>query len=171
MRFCARCGFPLEGAMVLLAHNGMLPRYEAADGETKVSARRKGVKQGALLFLIGVVLVPLLAIFSNFAPGRIEVAFEFFAAAAAILCFVGGPLRMLFAALFEEGAPPRQFVPPSAYAPPAIPPPVRVTALPQATGTPTVGWRTRPQTAEIVAPPSVTDHTTRLLEKSEPGKD
>ena len=76
MRFCARCGFPLEGAMVLLAHNGMLPRYEAADGETKISARRKGVKQGALLFLIGVVLVPLLAIFSNFAPPRIEMAFE-----------------------------------------------------------------------------------------------
>ena len=171
MRFCARCGFPLAGAMVLLAHNGLLPRYEAVGEETKVSARRKGVKQGALLFLIGVVLVPLLAIFSNFAPGRIEVAFEFFAAAAAILCFVGGPLRMLFAALFEEGAPPRQFVPPSAYAPPAIPPPVRVTALPQATATPTVGWRTRPQTAEIVAPPSVTDHTTRLLEKAEPEKD
>ena len=171
MRFCARCGFPLEGAMVLLAHNGMLPRYETAVGETKISARRKGVKQGALLFLFGVVLVPLLAIFASYAPNRIGTAFEFFAAAAAVLCFVGGPLRMLFAALFEEGAPPRQFVPPSAYAPPAIPPPVRVTALPQATATPTVGWRARPQTAEIVAPPSVTDHTTRLLEKSEPGKD
>jgi hypothetical protein len=170
MRFCARCGFPLEGAMVLLAHNGMLPRYEAA-GETKISARRKGVKQGALLFLIGAVVVPLLAIFSNFAPQRIGLAFEFFAAAAAILCFVGGPLRMLFAALFEEGAPPRQFIPPTAYAPPAMPPPVRVTALPQATATPTAGWRARPQTAEIVAPPSVTDHTTRLLEKSEPEKD
>ena len=171
MRFCARCGFPLEGATVLLAHNGMLPRYEPAGGETKISPRRKGVKQGALLFLIGVVLVPLLVIFANYAPNRIGTAFEFFAEAAAILCFVGGPLRMLFAGLFEEGAPPRQFVPPSAYAPPAIPPPVRVTALPQATATPTAGWRARPQTAEIVAPPSVTDHTTRLLEKSEPGKD
>src|SRR5467141_414941 len=171
MRFCARCGFPLEGAMVLLAHRGMLPRYEAAAGETKISARRRGVKQGALLMLIGAVLVPLLGVFSSFAPFRIGMAFQFFAAATAILCFVGGPLRMLFAALFEEGAPPRQFVPPSAYAPPAIPPPVRVTALPQATATPTAGWRTRPQTAEMVAPPSVTDHTTRLLEKSEPDKD
>lgn len=169
MRFCARCGFPLEGAMVLLAHNGMLPRYESPGGEPKISARRKGVKQGALLMLIGAVLVPLLGVFSSFAPFRIGTAFEFFAAAAAILCFVGGPLRMLFAALFEEGAPPRPYVmPPSVYAQPAMPPPVRVTALPQATATPTVGWR-RPQTAEIVQPPSVvTDHTTRLLEKSEP---
>jgi hypothetical protein len=169
MRYCARCGFPLEGAMVLLAHNGMLPHYESAGGETKISARRKGVKQGALLMLIGAVLVPLLGVFSNFAPFRIGMAFEFFTAAAAILCFVGGPLRMLFAALFEEGAQPRQYVMPSSYAPPAIPPPVRVTALPQATATPTVGWRARPQTAEIVQPPSVvSDHTTRLLEKSEP---
>jgi hypothetical protein len=168
MRFCARCGFPLEGAMVLLAHNGMLPRYEVAGGETKISARRKGVKQGAMLILIGAVLVPLLAAISSFAPGRISLAFEFFAVAAAILLFVGGPLRMLFAGLFEEGAPPRQLVMPSSYAPPAIPPPVRVTALPQANAAPTAGWRSRPQTAEILAPPSVTDHTTRLLEKSEP---
>jgi hypothetical protein len=173
MRFCARCGFPLEGAMILLGHGGMLPRFESAGGETKVSARRKGVKQGAMLMLIGAVLVPLLGVFSSFAPFRIGVAFEFFAAAAAILCFVGGPLRMLFAALFEEGAPARQYALPSTYPPPAIPPPpVRLAALPQATATPTVGWRARPQTAEIVQPPSVvTDHTTRLLEKSEPKAD
>jgi len=122
--------------------------------------------------LIGAVLVPLLGVFSSFAPFAIGKAFEFFAAAAAILCFVGGPLRMLFAALFEEGAPPRQFVTSSTYAPPAIPPPpVRVTALPHGNVTPTAGWR-RPQTAEILQPPSVvTDHTTRLLEKSEPEAD
>lgn len=170
MRFCARCGFPLEGAMVLLAHNGLLPRYEAAGGQTTISPRRKGVKQGALLMLIGAVLVPLLGVFASFAPFRIGMAFEFFCAAAAIVCFVGGPLRMLFAALFEEGAPPQQYVVPSSYAPAAIPStPVRLAALPQATATPTVGWRARPQTAEIVQPPSVvTDHTTQLLEKSEP---
>ena len=172
MRYCARCGFPLEGAMVLLAHHGMLPHYEAAGAEMKTSPRRKGVKQGALLMLIGAVLVPLLGVFASFAPFRIGVAFEFFCAAAAILCFVGGPLRMLFAALFEEGAPPRPYVMPSTYAPAAMPPPVRLAALPQATGNPTVGWRARPQTAEIVQPESVvTDHTTRLLEKSEPEKD
>jgi hypothetical protein len=172
MRFCARCGFPLEGAMVLLAHGGILPQYESAGGETKISARRKGVKQGALLMLVGAVLVPLLGVFASFAPFRIGTAFEFFTAAAAILCFVGGPLRMLFAALFEEGAPPRPFVMPTSYAPSALAsPPVRLAALPQPAATLPVGWRARPQTAEIVQPPSVTDHTTRLLEKSEPDRD
>jgi hypothetical protein len=172
MRFCARCGFPLEGAMELLAHGGMLPRDESAFGERKISARRRGVKQGAILMLIGAVLVPLLAVFASFAPGRIEMAFEFFAAAAAVLCFMGGPLRILFAALFEEGAPPRPYPTPSTYAQPAIaPPPVRLAMPPQSNPTQTAGWR-RPQTAEILQPPSVvTDHTTRLLEKSEPEAD
>ena len=168
MRFCSRCGFPLEGAMVLLSHGGLLPNYQPPQGEKTISPRRKGVKQGVLLMLIGAVLVPLLGVFSSFAPFRIGVAFEFFAAAAAILCFVGGPLRMLFAAIFEEGAP-SQFVAPPFYAPRAIPPPpVRVPALPPPAVSPTVPWR-RPETAEILQPPSVTDHTTQLLDKSEPG--
>lgn len=157
---------------MLLANGGMLPQYQPAQGEKTISARRKGVKQGVLLMLIGAVLVPLLGLFASFAPFRIGVAFEFFAAAAAILCFVGGPLRMLFAAIFEEGAPTRQFVTPPFYAQPAIPPqPVRVSALPPPAANPTIGWRQRPQTAEFVQPPSVTDGTTRTLEKPEPEGD
>jgi hypothetical protein len=168
MRFCSRCGFPLEGAMVLLAHGGALPNYQPPQGEKTISPRRRGVKQGVLLMLIGAVLVPLLGVFSSFAPFRIGVAFEFFAAAAAILCFVGGPLRMLFAAIFEEGAPERQFVAPPFYAQRGIPPqPAHVSALPPAAVSPTTAsWR-RPETAEILQPPSITDHTTKLLQKSE----
>jgi hypothetical protein len=176
MRFCSRCGFSMEGVMHLLAHGGMLPQYPAPTGEKKISARRKGVKQGAALMLIGAILVPILFIMSSFAPGRIETLFEFFGSLAAVLCFVGGPLRMLFAALFEEAAKPQQYVAGPSYVPPAIPPVMppqraRISALPP----PAVGtepWRVRPQTAEIVQPPSsVTDHTTKLLERSDSEKE
>jgi hypothetical protein len=158
--------------MHLLAHGGMLPLYQPLAGEQKISPRRKGVKQGALIFLLGVLLVPILAAFASYAPGRLSNVFEFFAVVSAILCFTGGPLRMLFAALFEEGAPTRQFIAPS-YAPPAIPPPpaARVSALPPASVNPASQWRPRPQTAEILQPPSVTDHTTRLLDKSDSDTD
>ena len=157
--------------MVLLAHEGLLPRYESP-GERKVSPRRKGVKQGGTLMIIGAVLVPVLGVMSAFAPGNLENVFAFFAALAAIICFVGGPLRMLYAALFEEGAPSPQFGPQSSYAPPAITPPAaRLSALPPGTVNPTTGWRASPETAEILQPPSVTDNTTRLLEKSEPESD
>jgi len=151
----------MEGTMHLLAHGGMLPQ---PSGEKVRSRRFKGVMQGAVLFLIGLIVVPLFGIMSSFAPGRLENVFAFFAAISAIICFLGGPLRMLFAAIFEEGAPKYQFTPQSTYVPPAIPQ-ARVSALPPAAANPAAQWRQRPQTAEMVAPPSVTDSTTKLLDK------
>ena len=155
---------------MLLANGGMLPQYLPPEGEQKISPRKLGVKQGAMILLLGVVLVPALGVlygWTNINP------FGFFAALAAVLCFIGGPLRMLFAALFEEGAPTRPFIAPSSYAPPAIPPPpaARVSALPPASVNPASQWRPRPQTAEIMPPSSVTDHTTRLLDKSDSDPD
>jgi hypothetical protein len=167
MRFCSRCGFPMEGTMQLLAHGGMLPVAQPP-GEKGRSPRAKGVMQGTALFLLGVLLVPILAIMSNFAPGRMENVFEFFAAVTAIICFVGGPLRMLFAALFEQGAPKYPHFAPTSFAPPAIPP-ARVSALPPPAVNPASQWR-RPDTAEIQTPVSVTDSTTQLLDR-EPKRD
>ena len=159
--------------MMLLANRGMLPHYPIPEGDQKISPRKKGVKQGALLFLLGVLLVPILAVFASYAPGRLGNVFEFFTILSALLCFTGGPLRMLFAAIFEEGAPTRQFLTPPSYAPPPIPPPpaARVSALPPASVNPASQWRPRPQTAEIMPPSSVTDHTTRLLDKSDSDTD
>ncbi|HVS80345.1 MAG TPA: hypothetical protein VHE60_01255 [Pyrinomonadaceae bacterium] len=153
--------------MHLLAHGGMLPLYQPLEGEQKISPRKRGVKQGVLIFLLGVLVVPILAVFTSFAPGRLSIMFEFFLILAAILCFAGGPLRMLFAALFEEGAQAYQYMRPQSYAPPAIPAPARLSALPPPAANQT-NWAARPQTAEILQPPSVTDSTTRLLEKPEP---
>src|SRR5204863_3054470 len=120
MRFCSHCGFSIEGVMHLLANGGMLPHYQP-QGEKTISQRRKGVKQGALLMLIGAILVPIFGVMSGFAPGRLENVFAFFAALSAIICFLGGPLRMLFAGIFEEGAPPKsQFMMSNPYAPPVI---------------------------------------------------
>lgn len=165
MRFCSRCGFAMEGTMHILAHGGMLPLYQANEGEKTISPRRKGVKQGALLMLLGAIIVPIFGVMSGFAPGRLENVFAFFAALSAIICFLGGPLRMLFAAIFEEGAKqPYQFPPPSTYNAAAIPP-ARVAALPPAQANPAAQWRQHPHTAEMVAPPSVTDSTTKLLDK------
>src|SRR5207253_9577352 len=171
MRFCSRCGFAMEGVMHLLAHGGILPQYQP-QGEKTISPRRKGVKQGASLMLIGAILVPIFGVMAGFAPGRLDNLFAFFAALSAVICFVGGPLRMLFAAIFEEGAPPTQFNPQLNYKiPPPAMPPARVSALPPAPlANPASQWRQRPQTAEISPPGSVTDSTTQLLDR-EPRKE
>jgi len=164
----------MEGVMHLLGHGGMLPHYQTDPEDTAISPRRKGVKQGVILMLLGVLFVPIFGVMAGFAPGRISDVFGFFAALTAVLCFIGGPLRMLFAAIFEEGAKPRSYMPVQSYMPPAkptMPPPpqARVSALPPPAVS-TQPWRARSDTAEIVPPTSVPDHTTKLLEKSESEK-
>ncbi|MEK6336795.1 MAG: hypothetical protein AABM67_17860 [Acidobacteriota bacterium] len=166
MRFCSRCGFPMEGAMHLLANGGLIPQYQHDVAPKGPSPRKKGVRQGATLMLIGAILVPILAVMAGFAPGRLENVFGFFCALAAIICFLGGPLRMLFAGIFEEGAPPPQFMRPISYSPPMVAAQQARVSLPPAQANPASSWR-QPHTAEILQPPSVTDNTTRLLEKKE----
>jgi hypothetical protein len=167
IRFCSRCGFPLDGVLQLLSNGGNLPVYRNPDEPVPVSPRRKGVKQGLVLFLSGILVVSILGVFASFSNFILP---QMLTALAAIICFVGGPLRMFYAAVFEEGAPkpvrvyspapmhvPQQFVP---HAPtPALPPPP---ARP-----PQPSWRARPNTAELVNPPSVTENTTRLLDKED----
>ncbi|HEY0725925.1 MAG TPA: hypothetical protein VGD41_18410 [Pyrinomonadaceae bacterium] len=150
----------------MLNSGGALPAYRSPDEPVQMSPRRKGVKQGGLLLLSGIVLVPILGMFASFSSG---VFLQMLAILAAIICFVGGPLRMFYAAVFEEGAPkplstfgtpmpmhmPQQFRPQPQGALP--PPPVRQPP----------SWRSRPTTAELANPPSVTENTTRLLDKED----
>ena len=167
LRFCSRCGFPLEAVLQVLATGGMLPAFSGPVSR-EPSPRRKGVKQGALLLLLGIILVPLLGVLSSFNAGNL---FDILTPMAAIFFFLGGLLRMLYAALFEDGAPHYRAMP--TYAPPVMP--AQFQAKPHA-GTlppaaiPQPAWRTRPNTAEILQPPSITENTTRLLDKDDPAK-
>ena len=167
IRFCSRCGFPLDGVIQLLSNGGALPAYRSADEPVQISPRRKGVKQGMLLFLIGVVLVPILGMFASFSSAVFP---QMLAILAAIVCFVGGPLRMFYAGVFEEGAPKpfRPFVPPMQMpVQQQFMAPVQSPALPPPPARQPPSWRTRPTTAELANPPSVTENTTRLLDKED----
>jgi hypothetical protein len=166
IRFCSRCGFPLDGVLQLLSNGGNLPMYRTPDEPVPVSPRRKGVKQGGLLLLSGAVIVPILGIFANYGNSTF---LEILTALAAIICFLGGPLRMLFAGLFEEGAPKpvRMYGPAAMHVPPQFAPHAQSPALPPPPARPQPSWRPRPNTAELVTPPSVTENTTRLLEKED----
>jgi len=151
--------------MALLANGGMLPAMPTPSGTKEISPRRKGVRQGGILLLTGVLLVPLLGMLGSYSNSGF---LELLTAIAALLCFLGGPLRMLYAGLFEEGAPSWQR--PGPYIHPPIQlhqgPPVR-SALPPPPVRPPTSWNPRPQTGELVRP-SVTEGTTRLLDKDDP---
>ena len=172
-RFCPACGFPLEVVGELVAGGGRLHwRPPQPPGPQELSPRQKGIRQGAMIMLSVLLFVPLLAIFGvallNL-PGELV-------ALAAVGLPVGGFLRIMYALLFESNAPALNAAPQPAYAPPpaipnylGTPPPQQSHALPPRQSTP-VPAPQRPQrykTGELADPPraSVTDHTTRLLDR------
>jgi hypothetical protein len=168
LRFCSRCGFPLGGVTELLANGGVIPQYQPpSDATPKVSPRRKGVQQGFALIFLAAVLTPLFGVLNAYLNFP-----EIFAALTAIIGFVGGALRVIYALIFEEGAqkviylnanPQPQAFPIYTQARPALDA-NRAPQLPPQQSVPAPNWR-RPDTAELNKPPSVTEHTTKLLEK------
>src|ERR687895_206139 len=66
MRFCSRCGFPLGGVVELLARGGVLPQSDAGPQDQTLSPRYKGIRQGAVMMLLGTVIVPVLAILNSY---------------------------------------------------------------------------------------------------------
>lgn len=168
VRFCSRCGFPLVAVGDLLMTGGMPPVQTSSSqnvGPRPVSPRRRGVKQGVALLLAGICLLPFFGILHE----AIGTPQEFMAISAIVI--MAAILRLIFAAFFEEGAPQATHFIPQPQHPYTPPIASRLHApaqesLPPAHASPVNDYR-QPQvdTAQLRTPPSVTDHTTRLLEK------
>ena len=171
LRFCSRCGFPLAGVNELLTTGGILPTLEATTEKRKRSPRYEGVRQGVIMFFLGAVIVPLLGILYSFQVNG-NGLLEMLVPISAVLFFVGGFVRILYALIFEEATPQSTTVnsPALPYVPPVASSQLgtgaRGTALPPAQSIPVSSWRQPHNTAEIVRPPSVTENTTRLLNDS-----
>lgn len=169
VRFCSRCGFPLLGVSDLLARGGAMPAAPMIEPSTGESPKKRGIRQGVILFMgVGIVLTSILGIFSEFLHLP-----DLFPALSAVIGFVGGFLRIIYALIFEEGAKkviymnqPNYPLAPAAFhqMPPTVASPPRLGVLPAAPAMPVNDWR-RPNTAELVTPASVTENTTRLLDK------
>ena len=167
LRFCSRCGLPLNLVAEVVSNGGTLPQLAQLYQSKTIFTRKNGLKLGLVWFLLMTFLVtPLLAI----ADG------EEIVAVAAVLGFVGGLLIMLFSYLFlknepknlnaneinqsinesanflrgnkgQNALPPQQSIPASTYAPP-----------------PAGSWQSN---TEDLQPRSVTEETTKLLKKEE----
>jgi hypothetical protein len=165
VRFCPRCGFTLGFVSELLANNGMLPSHLVPDNPLarELSPRRRGLRQGGRLMLVGTALVPILALIVAMTGLDTEIILT------GLIILIAGLARLLYAAVFEEGhaAARPAALPPSAqqHAPPPFQPAQPRAQLPQRQAPAPTSFR-RGDTAELVAPPaSVTENTTRLLDK------
>ena len=176
VRFCSSCGFHLNVVSDLLLTGGRLAyQQQPAPGIRQLSPRQKGIRQGAMLMLSSLVVVPIVIFLGVAMLGLDGVLIPL----AGSLCVMGGLLRMLYAIFFESEFQPGLPAAQPAYVPPPSPPNYlgmpqqqHNTALPPPQVQPVPAQTFRPpryDTGELPPPPSsVTDHTTRLLEKQIP---
>ena len=162
-RFCSRCGFQLVAVSGLLATGGRgaapEPAFEAVPAPP--SPKRKGVQLGGKLMLSGMFLGPALAALSEIIGTPEELGL------VGVIVFMAGLFRLLYALLFEDGPYRRHLQRQQAYVPqPQFAPPREVSALPPPQAQPARGYAPpRQDTSELAYRPSVTEGTTRLLER------
>ena len=166
-RFCKSCGFSLDGVKRLLATAGASTANEQENHKPLESPRRKGVRQGVILLFISMVFMPLITLIGKPRGDFLPMIF-----------LMAGLMRILYAVIFQQGAP-RKKKQHSAL-PDVGPIPTdqlgtaaRGSALPPSQSVPVSSFSARGMdTSEMVSPPSVTEHTTKLLEESqEPNAD
>jgi hypothetical protein len=170
IKFCSRCGFSLGLVSEILAHGGHLPQLAGLNNKGKKwLSRNFGLKIALLWFLLlDFILVPLAAITGG--PGEVI-------AGLAVVGFCGALLLTALSFLFLQNE--KKFLhlqkelPNQTQTPQYISGNQNQTALPPPTGQPvsdyappTAGSWKAPDTGELV-PRSVTEGTTKLLQKDE----
>ncbi|MCW5958679.1 MAG: hypothetical protein KIS76_00865 [Pyrinomonadaceae bacterium] len=95
-RFCSACGLLLTEVSQLIANGGVRGQELGYVPPKTISIRKQGVKQGAKMFIAGLVLVPLFGILSE-----IFSVPPVLAGLTALITFWGGILRIVYALIFE----------------------------------------------------------------------
>ena len=96
IRFCSRCGLPLNLVSEVVAHGGTLPQLALMNQTKNFRSRSSGLKFGLIWFLVlTFLLTPLFAVLD----------FDEIIPVTAILGFIGGILIMVFSLMFLENKP------------------------------------------------------------------
>jgi hypothetical protein len=157
-RFCSRCGFPLSGVADLIATGGVLPAPEKQESTRRRSPRYEGARQGIILLMLAVVLLPLVDIIGP--PYHEALVFTF---------LLAGILRATYALIFQEGAAKQPSDTPeiggSQSATAKLSGREDGAALPPASSIPVADFSGRQkEPTETAQPSSVTENTTKLLD-------
>ena len=153
-RFCSRCGLAISGLAEWLAGGGALSVREEEAPVALASHRRKGIRRGAKLMFLSGVLMPIFFVVSIIVDEPAPLIIP-------LTIFLVGLSLMLYARLFAEETLPAK----SHQAQPSSLGATGGAALPPASSTRMNSAGGQPlRTAELVQPPSVTEHTTKLLD-------
>lgn len=153
VRFCAKCGFPLSEVSLLLASGGNLL------SKRQESSKKKGIKQGVFMMLLTLIIVPLLAlVLGDTSLGEILIP------SSALILFIGGILRIIYAIMFEDKS--ENF--PNA---PSFPSNTMSSEFIDQEASHQKSLEFKADTSELITPASVTEDTTKLLELKQQKKD
>lgn len=167
LKYCPKCGFPMGLVSEILSHGGTLPQLEELGKKSKVATRRNGIIFSLFWFLFFVLMVtPFWAILDV----------EEMAAMAAVTGVFGSLLIFLFSLFFLKKPPKdipsvtpapgeQQLAPGYPVSQGALPPHLQQAADEYVSPGPG-SWRT-PETGELAGPGSVTEGTTKLLQKEQ----
>jgi hypothetical protein len=156
MRFCSRCGLALSGLAEWLAAGSVATKREEQVQVSGLSPRRKGIRRAAKLMFFSGVLFPVFLVISLAIDEGAPMFFPF-------AVFFVSLVWMLYARLFSDQTAPlaiNRMAQTSVLGSPAARsslPPATASSMP-------VAGRQQVRTNELAQPPSVTDHTTRLLD-------
>ncbi len=155
VRFCPRCGLQLAGLPAYVAANDMASNRPDPARQAEMTAKRRGMRRGAKLMFFGVVLFPVFLILSFAVDGPVPLLVPF-------TVFLAGLVVLIYSLLFgEELIPVRQR---ASNRDLAAGPETHALGAAQFTPAPLFNQQ-RANTAEIYRPPSVTENTTKLLDK------
>ncbi len=156
IRFCPRCGLSLAPHAALLSVGNTAARGAvAAQGPPVRSAKRVQMRRAAKLMFFSVVLFPLFLGLSIATDGPVGLLFS-------LAMFLGGLAWMVYAKLFGDDSP---YVPRQASRRDLKAGGERPALDAQQFAPASLFDRQRANTAEILQPPSVTEHTTKLLDQ------
>jgi ribosomal protein L37AE/L43A len=155
VRFCPRCGLSLAGLPAYVANNEFAPVRPEPPQASGPTAKQLGTRRGAKLIFFSVVLFPIFFAFCILVDGPAPLFVP-------LTVFLAGLVVLVYARLFGEellparGAAARRDLNAGGERP----------ALGAQQFTPASLFnQQRANTSEIGQPPSVTENTTRLLEK------
>lgn len=170
-QFCSHCGLSLTNLKEIVLAGGKAKTSQSKAGEDKRSPRQKGVRQGAMLMILSVILIPAYVLLAALFPANdrlVESAvsdtpFEKISQAILLTLFLLGLARMLYARFFQAGTIDGESDSQTDFA--------QLTgsgsdyALPPAQSIPVSGFGSwRANTGEIAQPASITERTTKSLD-------
>ena len=109
VQFCSRCGLPLLNLKEMVLSAGKTRLDTSNKDKDIMSSREKGTRQGVILMLLSVILIPAYILLAALFPANdrliessvSDTPFEKISQAALLTIFLLGLVRLLYARIFQ----------------------------------------------------------------------